>query len=245
MTNKVKFSELNLGDGFDLDIDADGHEPYFYKVSDTEGYQTHGTHGQGLRHTFKPDDLVSPNKFGAEVNIDPTDIERVAIGILAHSHVVISKAMSYWIEALGKNPDEMRHLDDYLLETVIPNGHLPLAEAFGQEGYTMPTEPYDRDNSAWCAIFDAEPFRDGNAEVYRRLGKLEAQDSLNDEKALLLLADAVRDYRVRGRVNSSSNTIMGTGSPLMIVESSLVAQIVEYHQRVLNNHSWYINQLEK
>lgn len=46
---------------------------------------------------------------------------------------------------------------------------------------------------------------------------------------------AVREYREMGRPDGEqTHTIMGMGSPLMTVTTSLAAAVVEYHKAIVN-----------
>jgi hypothetical protein len=55
------------------------------------------------------------------------------------------------------------------------------------------------------------------------------------DRAAYNLAMAVREYREMGRPDGDqTHTIMGIGSPLMTVTTSLAAAVVEYHNTIVN-----------
>jgi hypothetical protein len=58
------FEQLEVGERFHLGVDADGQEPYMWKVSDTEAYTERGS-GTGTRQT-----------------VDDTEVERAALTLL-------------------------------------------------------------------------------------------------------------------------------------------------------------------
>lgn len=234
MSSKVRFHKIPIGAEFELGIDADGYEPFYYKVSESEAYQTHGN-GQGLRHTFDPDDLFYLTGKMVQISQTVTEVERVAITLLHNARVVDHPGLSTWVEAMGTNANEMRHLDDYLLETntQINDVDVSWAEALRRAGFIVPTKEFDRDNSTWSAIFDKS--------VYLN------QDDIDEEtdywaewnKIILLLADALRDYRVAGRPSGNqTHKIHGMGGPLLNIQTSLAAAIAEYHQRIVNLYEY-------
>lgn len=224
---KTIFGSLHVGQHFDLGVDADGYEPVYYKLSDSEAYQTHGR-GAGSRELFAPDVEVYAGNMVTALHDHVTEIERVAITLLCHYNTQ-HPGLRQWVLALGENPDERRSLDRYIWdETIAFDDHTePLRAYLVSEGYVVWRREWDRDHSAFSAILDHKP--KGEHETGN-----EARALLRMDDALLRLADALVEYRVAGRPEGDqTHEILGMGSPIAIVSTSLAAAVVEFHTRVV------------
>lgn len=224
------FSDIRAGQEFHFNIDADGHEPYFYKINSKEAYQTHGQ-GQGLRHKISRDTKCWTTGRTVKITTQVTEVERAAITLLYQSHPK-HFGLAAWVKALGTDKNEMRNFDDFVLEgatDAIDGTERLLADEMRKYGFVTPGKEYDFENSAWHAIFDRSPFVD-----QERNKDADEKYFFGFDKYILLLADAVRDYRIAGRpVGDQVHTIVGMGAPLMNVQTSLAAAIAEYHQSVI------------
>lgn len=232
------FAELKIGARFHYNIDADGYEPYLYKISDAEGYiEEHGS-GSGNRETVKPDKAVWTWSEPVTLHNRPTEIERAALTILLQTHQD-HVGLHYYIRALATGADEMRDLDRYIWEAGIPlnvykneegewieEDFRPLREICAEAGCVCWQCEYDRDQDAFGAILDHK----GRGQYPEtREGRWLA---LMDDAALRL-ADAIRSYRVAGRPDGDqAHTIIGLGAPLLNVTTSLDAAVAEYHAQV-------------
>lgn len=225
------FSELEIGWRFHYGVDADGHEPYLYKVSETEGYVESGSN-TGRRETVAPDETVYVWGQPVELHAYMTEVERAALTLLwppggppLAEHI----GLWYYIKALAENCDEMRDLDIFIFEQDVPSKWnyddddnmvvletRPLRAVCAQAGAICWRDKlYEHDNSALLNLLDTDDEQDANA---------------------VRLADAIHEYRVAGRpVGDQSYTIAGMGSPLARVTTSLAAAIAEYHRRALND----------
>jgi hypothetical protein len=224
----MKFKDIKIGQGFTITEDIDEYQPFWYKVSENEAYQTVGL-GAGLREEINPDEVYELTSETFNVNDEPAELEITALTLLK-STFKSHPSLICWVEAIWGNTDEMRDLDNFVLEYQMTEDESP--EFFGKTlnillkdmGYIAPTEKYDLDNSTYMAIFDRRP---GGKDQSRNW-------QANRDKQTLLLANEVIKYRIRGRVNESINTINGMSSPLLAVQSSLGAKIVEYHDAMMN-----------
>jgi len=225
---ETKFAALKLGEKFDLGIDADGYEPYYYKVSDTEGYQiSGGPHGGNSRETFEPSAQIFADGEIVLLHARPTEVERAAFAVMVNQdgklYLSDHPALSAWVYAMMTDMQECRDLDTYIYETAD-------LRAFCQEnGWIAPiSDHYDRKRSTFLAVLDHRP-RGARPET--------AEDDRwrSYEEAILRLADAIRDYRYAGRPDGNQeHTLMGLDAPLARVTTSLAAAIGEYHHQLLN-----------
>lgn len=227
---KKKFDDLEVGAEFDLNIDADGWEPAYYKVTGTEAYQTHGS-GAGLRKSFPPDAVVWPNDKVVQIYPDKiTEVERAAITLLTQSPPY-HPGLAAWVRAMASDPGEMRDLDSYIWEAELELADeqtVSLAEFLRSKGYECWEKEWDSRASAFKAVLDHKP-RGKYAETsYQRRCN-------NCDEVSLRLADALQGYRVAGRPDGDqSHTVMGMGQPLLNVTTSLAAAICEYHVSMLD-----------
>jgi hypothetical protein len=228
------FEQLEVGERFHYGIDADGHEPYLYKLSDTEAYVERGS-GAGTRETVDPDTEVEVWNEPATLHDAPTEVERAALTLLLGPHQQAPNAnhpgLNLWIDAMLTDPGEHRSLDRFIWEEEadIHGEAIPLREACREMGFVCWREEWDRDNSASGAILDRRP--SGSAPQTRENHWWAAMD-----EAAYRLASAVRDYRVAGRPagDYTSGSVGGLGSTLGYVETSLAAAITEFHWQVVN-----------
>lgn len=231
---KTQFTNLKIGDRFHYNTDADGHEPYLYKVSDTEAYVEHGS-GSGQRETIAPETDVWAWSEQVTLHNAPTEIERAAITILmssrGHSPRADHVGLREYIRALAQNPNEMKSLDTYIWETTatLDDGReFRLQQLCQQTGYECWQKQYDRDHNAFGAILDHEPRgRKPATGEERRLALI--------DDAAARLSSAIADYRLAGRpAGDQTHTVSGMGTPLLNVTTSLAAAVAEYHERVVN-----------
>lgn len=228
---ETTFADLAVGQQFDFNVDADGYELIYYKISEDEGYAFAGNRA-GRREKFAPDTIVYSN--GTMHRISPTtvtDIERVAITLIADNPAT-HPGLGEWLRAIISNPKESRRLDKYIWEenvTLSSDETLPLRTWLQREGYVCWGREWDTQHSAAAAILDHQPRGEYPAD------KGEWFCAHNDA-ALLCLGDAIVDYRTAGRPNGDqTHTIMGLGAPLLRITSSLAAAIVEFVRSVQNN----------
>lgn len=232
-----RFSELQIGDRFHYNIDADGHEPYLYKVSDTQAYIEHGRHS-GSRRDIAGDQTVHVWDKPLALHTGPTEVERAALSLLMGSrgdspptdHV----GLHTWIRALATDLTEMRDLDTFIWESEVNVGSagspemIPLRELCAERKQICCTSRYDSDNSAFHAILD-EMATGGRAETQ------DERYYAGVSRAMAILADALCDYRKAGRpAGDQSHTIQGMGLSLLMVTTSLAAQIAKYHYTIIN-----------
>jgi len=231
---KTQFSELEIGQRFHYNIDADGHEPYLYKVSETQAFVEHGYHS-GLREDIAPDTEVWVWSEPVVLHGEPTEVERAALTILMGGRDYHPRAdhvgLHYYIKALASDPDEMRSLDMYIWDTVVSttiDGDVPLGQLCDKAGYVHWHEKWDHENSTYSAILNHESRGRQPANDHERYLAL-----LDDAAARL--ASAIADYRVAGRpVGDQTHTISGMGSSLLSITTSLAAAVAEYHSRIVN-----------
>lgn len=161
----------------------------------------------------------------------PTEIERAAITMLVDAQVN-HPALWSWIQAMAKDPDECRHLGNYIIDesvTIEFDGRtMPLAECCRSMGYVTPTKQWDRDNDIAAAIQDKEP-KGKKPET-----KIE-RDMARRDRIIYHLAMAVAMYRDDARpTGDQSHNIMGLGGPIARITTSLAAAVVEYHKAMVN-----------
>ncbi len=219
----MEFKDLERGQWFDLGIDADGYEPVFYKLSDTEAYQVSGgPHGGGHREQFAPTAEVCAWKDITVLHAAPTEVERAAFALLyvQDTPFVNHLGLESWIQALVANSEEFRSLDQYIWEE-------GMSEQLSQAGLVC-WQRGDRDHSAAGAIYDYQPSgQDPKTAEERRWAYY--------DEAALRLGNAICQYREAGRpAGDIEHTIMGMGAPLVKVSTSLAAAIGEYHHTMLN-----------
>lgn len=223
---KTTFAALAIGQKFDLGIDADGYEPYYYKLSATEAYQiSGGPHGGRGRETFEPDAVVFTDGEIVAIHAQPTEVERAAFTVMLNENgkpLSDHPALNLWVIAMATDADEVRDLDTYIYETAD-------LRAFCQEnGWIAPSDRYDSKRSTFLAILNHKP-RGARPET------AEQERWRSYEDATLRLADAIRTYRYAGRPDGDQeHTIMGMGAPMARVSTSLAAAIGEYHRQLLN-----------
>ncbi len=236
------FAELEKGTRFHFNIDADGHEPYMYKVNDQEAYVEHGS-DQGLREAVAADKEVWEWSEPVTLHDSPTEVERAALTLLMggqHGPFVAHVGLAMHIRALATDPGEMRRLDTYIWESDVEIGfdedkvgnrishQTPLRELCVERGHPCWTKEWDRENSALDAITDEKPT--GSKPQTREEDFAAAKTA-----ATFWLASAVCDYRVAGRADGDqAHTIKGLGADLLTVTTSLAAAIAEYHDRIVN-----------
>lgn len=240
---KTTFAELDIGQRFHYNIDANGHEPYLYKINDSEAYVERGSHS-GLREVVEPGADVWTWSEPIILNNYITEIERAAITLLFGSGGnprCDHPGLSEYIRALAADPDEIRTPDQFIFEAdaitewdvsdeneIIPLETRPLRDVCQEAGFVCWTSEWDRDNSAFGAILDHKP-RGTRPDTKEQRYLVAVTD------AAARLAYSIRDYRIAGRpVGDQTHTIMGMGAPLLNVTTSLAAAIAEYHNRILN-----------
>lgn len=246
---ETTFGELKIGQRFDYGIDADGYEPYLYKVSDTEAVIEHGQHS-GSRETVAANEMVYTSGDMVTVHTHPTEVERAAITLLLHQRQD-HPGLYHYIRALASDPDEMRDLDRYIWEASVPtaynedeNGNrIPveftqLREICQRGGFVCWEIEWDRNQGAFSAILEHEPT---GTRPTTREGRWMA---LFDD-ACARLAYAVEKYRVAGRPDGDqTTTIMGMGAPLLNVTTSLAAAIGEFYAQTINIYAGENQDLE-
>lgn len=228
---KTTFAKLAIGERFHSSVDADGPEPYSYKISDTEAYVESG-YGAGFRETIASDAGVWAWGNPVILHSAPTEIERTALIILMGGHSGQPRAdhigLKEYIVGLATDVDEMRSLDLYIWEKVVildGGEEIPLHEFCQQRGYVCRQKLYDRDRDAFGPIPDHAP-RDVTGE--------ERLLSIVDDAAARL-SSAIADYRTAGRPEGEQiHTISGMGNPLLRVVTPLAAAVAEYHERMLD-----------
>lgn len=233
---RTQFSELEIGQRFHYNIDADGHEPYLYKISDTEAYVEHGS-GAGFRENIKPDADVWIWSEPVTLHSHPTEVERAAITMLmgprGDSPMADHPGLYQFIRAIASDPNEMRDLDRYIWESSVGDyedggNEIPLRTICYEAGYICWKQEWDHDNSAFGAILDHQPR--GRHPVTAEERRFAGIDD-----AAARLADSIINYRVAGRPDGDqTHTIHGMGSPLLNITTSLAAAVAEYHQQMLN-----------
>lgn len=229
----ITFGKLEIGERFHYNIDADGHEPYLYKISETEAYVEHGSNS-GMREEIAPDETVYVWSEPVVLHNMPTEIERAALTILMGSRGDHPQAdhvgLQCYIRALANDPNEIRSLDLYIWEAVVgeDDDEVPLRELCRDMGYECWQKRWDHDRDAFGAILNHEP------RGRRPATKEERQIALMDDAAARL-ASAIADYRTAGRPEGDqTHTITGMGAPLLRVTTSLAAAVAEYHSRIVN-----------
>ena len=231
----MKFSELKPGDVFTLPIDADGHEPV-WTLLDTAGTLAY-EHGR----TTATSERITPDtpvvQMGhTQLHAQPTEIERAAVTLLARDRAT-HPVLKIWMHAIANDPDEMRQIwtfaweerdseysDDYTLQSICKH-----------VGYAYPQTEWDHDVNIHSLIWDRTPAGQYTKSDNPANDQYEKHDGHSD-RIILALADAIVDYRQAGRPDGDqTHTIMGMGSPLLRVSTSLAAAVVEYHVAVVND----------
>jgi len=240
----MKFKDLNVGERFHFNVDADGHEPYMYKLSDTEAYVEHGSHS-GLRETVEAETEVWQWNEPVVLHDTVTDVERTALTLLmgfrGDRPDVDHPGLYYYIKALVEDPNEIRSLDRFIWEAtgVMDGEEMPLREICIDRGYVCWEKEYDREHSAEFAIIDEQP---GGQPPQTR----EARWFAEMDHVAGRLVHAVRSYRIAGRPagDYTSGRVSGKGSTLGYVETSLAAAIVEFHWQRLEIYAGENEDLE-
>jgi hypothetical protein len=229
------FEQLEIGQKFHFGIDADGHEPYMWKVSDTEAYIERGR-GAGTRETIDTGTEVEVWSDPVMLHDAPTEIERAALTLLLEpggaAPVASHPGLNLWIDAMLNNPDERRSLNRFIWEEEVEDIHgkqVRLREACREMGYICWEHEWDHDHSASGAILNWAP-------TGKPPQTPENQWLAGIDNAAYRLASAVRKYRVAGRPagDYTSGSFGGMGSMLGYVQTSLAAAVAEYHHRVTN-----------
>ena len=158
---KTTFDKLESGTRFHYNVDADGHEPHLYKISDAEAYVEQGS-GQGLRETISPETEVWTWSEPVVIHSAPTEIERAALTILMGGsgpradHV----GLRQYILTLVSDPEERRSLDEYIWESTVElsdGNEVALRQFCHDAGYVCWATQWDRDADAFGAILDHKP----------------------------------------------------------------------------------------
>lgn len=230
MTTRMKFSEMQLGQIFDVNTGDPEFDYQMYKVSPTEAVNHYEP---GIREEIAPDkEFPVTGKF-VVVHTAPTEVERAAITLLYQHRIALTHpVIRLWVEAIGTDPNERRHVDEFFCDNQEmtaedwPRG-VTLRVLCAAKGFSLPRcrWAYDWDGG----IFDATVKNNKDEEAYGDYYLMEVNE------AALILANAVRNYRVNGRPDGDqTHTVMGMGAPLMRVQTSLAAAIGEFHQRMLS-----------
>lgn len=235
MTTKMKFSEMQLGQIFDVNVGDPEYDYQMYKVSPTEAVNLYEP---GIREEIKPDKEYPVGTKFINVHTAPTEVERAAITLLFQYHSGLRHpALRAWVKALGTDPEERRHVDQFFCDnqnTAVEDwmGGVTLRALCEEMGFTLPRCRWEYD---WRdGIFSALVRNNVDLEAYAGDYYLMSVD-----EAVLILANAVRNYRVNGRPDGDQgHTIMGMGAPLMRVETSLAAAIAEFHQGIVSLTNW-------
>lgn len=223
-----KFSEMEPGEMFVYPDGGDGeYDQLLYKVNDREAVNIMRHH---LREAVDPESSHPVTGRRVTVHAQPTEIERAAITLLMKTSVG-HPALQSWVREMGTNADEHQHLDRFIVmgQQMVESsdGLVPLTDWLRANGFVCPEHEFDHDHSAWNAILDCRPW--GKAE------KVNGRWWVYRDAAVLRLASALRDYREMGRPDGDqTHTIMGMGAPLMNIQTSLAAAVVEFHERIIN-----------
>lgn len=242
------FQDLQIGERFHFNVDADGHEPYMYKISDAQAYVEHGSH-QGMRKDVDASEIVHVWSKPVALHTAPTEVERAALTLLmgprGNNPASVHVGLHAYIWALATDPAEMRDLDTFIFESYINIGNedeptmMPLRELCADRGQICYQREWDHDNSAYCAILDKMP-------TGKRLETHGEKRGARTTRASAILADAIRKYRVAERPEGDqSYTISGMGSPLLTVTTSLAAAISEFHFYITNIYAGMIQDMER
>lgn len=187
----------------------------------------------GIIASVKDNEPVYPIGPEPVLHDAPTEIERAALTLLVHEGGPAHTALNMWVNAMASDPNEFRWLDSYVLDpaVTIEDGSgvtYQLADWCRRvRGYVTPTKEYDNDNNMGQAIQDYKP-------TGKQLKGDEWYQAKRD-RAAYNLAMAIREYREMGRPDGDqTHTIMGMGSPLMTVTTSLATAVVEYHKTIVN-----------
>lgn len=227
---KMKFSEMQLGQIFDVIVGDPEYDYQMYKVSPTEAVNLYRP---GIREVITADrELpIVEGKF-ITVHTGVTEVERAAITLIyQHRTTLHHPAVRAWVEAIGTNPDELRHIDEFFcdnqdMEMEEWQGGVTLRALCEGMGFSLPRCRWAYDWEG--GIFSALVNNNVDKKAYDNFYQMEM------DEAVLVLAYAVHEYRVNGRPDGDQTyTIMGMGAPLMNVQTSLAAAIGEFHQRVV------------
>lgn len=230
----MTFDELQIGERFHYGFDADGHEPYLYKVSKDEAYIEHGS-GVGTRKSVDADTEVEVWNEPVELHDAPPEVERAAMTLLLgpqQQAPTDHPGLNLWIDAMLNDPEERRSLDRFIWEETVEDIHgdsIPLREACREMGFVCWESEWDHDHSASSAILNCRQGGDPPQTPENRWWA--AMD-----EAAYRLASAVRKYRIAGRPagDYTSGRVSGLGGTLGYIETSLAAAITEYHHQVVN-----------
>lgn len=224
------FAQITPGTEFDYHVDADGHEPTLVKLNDTQAIVIAGS-GEGLREDIAPEEVVFPTGRTHAVHSAPTDIERCALTILS-TFTGGHWGLVDWVQALIKNPEEMRDLDEWLWETPCSYGDTlqkfpgTWATFLNSKNQAAWTTRYDHRHSAFSAIFDSKHGK----MMYADYSQADRHFMERYDEAALRLAQEIVDYRVRGRMDGDyTSSVYG----LLNVSTSLAAAVAEFHRRII------------
>lgn len=221
----MKFSELKIGQEFGTDIDLDEYTPSFYKVSETEAYQTAGI-SSGTRETFDPDTEIYPDEVIRKLHDQPTEIEFAAVLMLKHADIS-HPGLMMWVQALTADPNEMRSLNTYI------QSDPQLVEDLVAEGFVR------EERVGWIG-----PILDHKPKGYRPDDPKENLDVQLD-RAAAILGFALQQYRTAGRPeNGWSATIWGSG-PLLRTDESLAKAVAQFYLTTPNALRRYANQVRQ
>lgn len=222
----MKFSELKIGQEFDLGLDLDEYTPSFYKVSETDAYQTAGI-SSGTRETFDPDTEIYPDEVIRKLHDQPTEIEIAAMMLLKHAPITHTGLM-VWTYALIENPNEMRNLDTFI------DDDPKLVKDLTDEGFVRG----DHFAGVYSAIVDCKP--KGVYPTDPRENRWAHYD-----RAAAKLGFALECYRLAGRPEEGWDvSVWGMGGPLLKTVGNLATAIVQYHLEVVGAMRSYTNYLK-
>lgn len=220
-----KFADMPLGTEFIHEDGGDGeYDESLYKVSDTEAVNETRSYS---RDAISPNDEFPVTGMVLTLHETATEIERAALTVLDQargSH----PALQEWIQAMIRNPDEMRGLNEFSLSASIDMGEdqpaMKLTDYLASNGYRVPTEGWG--NGVADYIFAEKSHTEGRDQEY------------NLNQIVFALAHSVHMYRIMGRPDGDqSHTLSGMQSPLISYTTSLAAAVVEFHQARLGQLS--------
>jgi len=228
----MNFSELKRGDVFMIaDLDADGYEPSWYVINKRKGVLYGGNvHGQGrttaeAEHLSPDTEVIKTSRI--RLHGTPTEVERVAITLLAQHTYIIHFVLREWIAALLENVDYAVPLYRYYDEN-----RNEIRKECDKRGYMYSRSWNDWGNSVFSLIFHATPA--GQYQYDHPVSRqYRADGGLMDTPAMLLANELVTYRRMERPSGDYSFAIMGTGGPLKRVSTSLAAHVVEYHRRMM------------
>lgn len=227
---KMKFSEMQLGQIFDVDTGDPEFDYQMYKVSPTEAVSLSR---QGIREEIAADrefPIVEGRFIAVHTNV--TEVERAAITLIYQHRINLHHpAVRAWVEAIGTDADERRHIDEFFCDNQDMTmeewqGGVTLRALCEGMGFSLPRcrWAYDWEDGIFSALVNNNRDKRAYPDLYQ----------MELDEAVLVLAYAVHEYRVNGRPDGDQTyTIMGMGAPLMNVQTSLAAAIGEFHQRIV------------